>query len=165
MNANDIADIGNIRLNNSDELKWREWKPTRPRINIRSKKLELPKGDVVNSWDIEDAPMDIISSANRAYALESLRDESRNILDECTGSDDYYDYDEDSKISFGSNLAGSIPTSNLMIDTDGISTWLSKPLLVESKRPCINFKIKERDVLTHEGLLRAQAILHDEGYD
>jgi hypothetical protein len=162
INGNDLTDVGRINFaNNGNTIQSRRGSDGKNYYNVNS----------VNFDDIEEAPMDIIAGANRAYALESLEDESRKILGIEEASDklleienDGYDVCDLYNHAKGRNLAGSIPTSNLMIDTDGINTWLSKPLLVESKRPTITIKLKERNVLTYEGLVKAKQTLHDEGY-
>ena len=145
MNGNDLTDIGNIRFNNTDEIKWREWRP-RPCINIRSKNSGgtirfANDGDILFcNQGTENAPMDMISATNRAYALKSIADESKAVAGGIF--DDYsYDFEDDDnlRISFsGSNLAGSIPTtSNLMIDTDSIGVWAGK-----KRRHTINISLK-----------------------
>lgn len=139
MNGNDITNVGDIRFNNTGDIRWRNEKPTITK-SVGLDGRNYYTANTVNFDDVEEAPIDIISSANRAYALESLRDESRTIMK-------------------GSNLAGSIPTSNLMIDTAGIGVFAGK-----KRRHTITIKLKE-PVLTYEGLLKAQAILQEEDED
>lgn len=109
----------------------------RPCINFESKRTKHARitNELLSYNDIEEAPIDLISSVNRSYALEAINEESKAVL------------------------ANTIPNlDNLRIDVGGIEQWKGYNVITDEgidemhdvirpdwyykSRPTINIELK-----------------------
>lgn len=116
---------------------------------IRSQATETnPRGTriTIGYQQTEESPIDIIASANRAFALESINDESKQVLQIA--------YDTDS------GSAGDAATRKAIGGGTKAGKWVNGNTGVQ-----ITADASGLGVMKYQGLLNAKGVIQDEGLD
>ncbi len=105
----------------------------------------------INYSDIEESPIDLVAANNRSFALESVNDESVEILDRTYNDDAGSSGDATNRKAKG----GGTKDGKWVNGNDGTALTTGSP----------DSGLTAADTLTFEGLLDATVIIEDEGLD